>query len=526
MRCAVRTLLLCLFAAACGIGGGGGGGEPVVHFVGLSRWTPEMVRDSMARVAPGVSLTDAACAVVLREDLGFAQAAVQRRVDRGVGGTRETVVISVVEPHDSARVQPVFASDTLPDRPAWADAIRLVNDREANAVHPLQFSGFFYDGEAPPIGDPTDGARRLRDEVARLAALPDALAHARDAVRHDANPNNRVVGALVLGHMRDEPSAWWALVHSLRRGSDRPGSISRMMLDVMSTRPPADLPWSPARRDLRALLSGTNLFAYLTVLEALTATRIDPGLGRTLIEPSYPYLRGNLEAPIADRRRIVRDFLRHVSGADAAGDDEAWIAWLDAFVRSRAERRARGQAIARRYAAALGDDVLTRGGACPFECCVYREWRAESDIPLRAGPDASAHVLEPMPAGTSFDADTGFVRITSPQIVLVTDTVPAYRRTPGDRYGGENAPLLPGDTVLVLDYAGEGHFALARGAERFQAEQFWAGADGWAPYDGIRGETLGEYASEWWVHARLPDGRQGWFRADADIRIGNADACG
>lgn len=181
--------------------------------------------------------------------------------------------------------------------------------------------------------------------------------------------------------------------------------------------------------------------------------------------------------------------------------------------------------VARFIAGLGGDTILTRWGACPFECCVYRSWHSGSDIPLRPRPDMAAAVHDTLPTGTTFDADTGFVRITSPQLVVVEDSVEAYLLDPGERYEGRNVHLVPGDTLLVLEYVGEGHYRLARGEDRLSAQQFWPLPDGSPPWQGTRGNTIGDYAAQWWVHARLPDGRDGWFRADSDIRLSNVDAC-
>lgn len=45
-----------------------------VEVVGLNRWTPAMIQDSMSLYAPGQSLLSHGCAAVLRYKLHFAQA--------------------------------------------------------------------------------------------------------------------------------------------------------------------------------------------------------------------------------------------------------------------------------------------------------------------------------------------------------------------------------------------------------------------------------------------------------------------
>lgn len=161
---------------------------------------------------------------------------------------------------------------------------------------------------------------------------------------------------------------------------------------------------------------------------------------------------------------------------------------------------------ARRHFDAVPDSVLVRGGACPFECCVYGEWRAETAIPLAVEPRTGADSVGSIAVGETFPADTGFVRITGPAIIAVTDTVRVRDTT-----------LLPGDTVVVLDYVGEGYWNLLhRGRVLEEVEGFWG-----AEHDDPRGAYYGDYRKEWWVHAR-----GGWFRADSTFRFSGADACG
>ena len=168
--------------------------------------------------------------------------------------------------------------------------------------------------------------------------------------------------------------------------------------------------------------------------------------------------------------------------------------------------------------------VFTRWGACPFECCVYRDWLAEAPVIVRTRPDSTAAVATTIPAGARFEADSGFVRITSAQLVVVTDSVPTWRVT-GRSGMGEQDTLLPGDTLLVLDYQGEGHFFVTDGSVVYSGEQFWEEPEDWKPDGNARGRAFGSRDSEWWALVRAPDGTRGWIDAYAS-RLGNVDACG
>jgi hypothetical protein len=165
-----------------------------------------------------------------------------------------------------------------------------------------------------------------------------------------------------------------------------------------------------------------------------------------------------------------------------------------------------------RWAARLPDSLRHRSGACPFECCVYREWTGTGEIGVREGPRRSLPIAFRIPAGEAFTADSGFVQITGVSVLAVEDSV----RTDATRF-------VPGDTLIVLDYVGEGLFNVWDGEQVWQVGGFW-GAEADDPKASLLGG--GEYAREWWAHATTSAGRKGWIDMDSIARIRGADACG
>jgi hypothetical protein len=168
-----------------------------------------------------------------------------------------------------------------------------------------------------------------------------------------------------------------------------------------------------------------------------------------------------------------------------------------------------------RWAALLPDSLRHRSGACPFECCVYRTWTGTGEIPLRDEPRRPAPITFRIPAGEPFSADSGFVRITGVSVVAVDDSVEAGPT----RFG-------PGDTLVVLDYRGEGFVNVWDGERVWEVSAFW-------PFSGAtmsdpKGSLVDgdRYAREWWVHATTREARKGWLDADSVARIQGADACG
>lgn len=152
-------------------------------------------------------------------------------------------------------------------------------------------------------------------------------------------------------------------------------------------------------------------------------------------------------------------------------------------------------------------------GACPFECCVYRDWTVESDTVAYAVPDKSAKVIGLLKAGAIVQAITGEVH-SIPTRFVVNRPHAAYK---------------PGDVLWVYTYLGEGHFKVWRDGA-MQEEDL-----GFSPYGGSAGarcenkeQCWGQLEKEltftWWVKVRTKEGREGW--SNRPEHFGNKDACG
>ncbi|HEY0673802.1 MAG TPA: hypothetical protein VGD27_16100 [Longimicrobiales bacterium] len=165
-----------------------------------------------------------------------------------------------------------------------------------------------------------------------------------------------------------------------------------------------------------------------------------------------------------------------------------------------------------RLKAQLPAELLARGNACPFECCVYGDWLADSDIPLHDLPRATGTPSFMLQKGQKMRADSGVVYITSLAFAVVDDTVV--------RYADRRSWLLPGDTLVLLEPIGEGYWTMWRRGEVLQeVPPFFDSSS-----EPKRGRLIGTPRHEWWVHASAP-GRSGWFNADSAEILG-ADACG
>ncbi len=167
---------------------------------------------------------------------------------------------------------------------------------------------------------------------------------------------------------------------------------------------------------------------------------------------------------------------------------------------------------------------VIRRNVCPFECCVYREWTAIGEIPVYATENDPTVAAFTLSDGESFIAIEGNVHLDRLGLVAihrsVTDTV--Y-----DTYHYE-----AGDTLVVLDYVGEGFFNAWLGGRMLEVEAFWMfedpdkhGTVDDPTIDGPAWTVVAEPDPHWWVRVQTKDDRNGWIYMN-EARVTNADACG
>lgn len=172
---------------------------------------------------------------------------------------------------------------------------------------------------------------------------------------------------------------------------------------------------------------------------------------------------------------------------------------------------------------AANDSVFVDRGACPFECCTYGRWTADSAVALRAEPDSASPVIATIEKGASVRVPTGEVHVIPGRFVVRRD-IETYRTdTTVPTIAGT---FSPGDTLLVYTYRGEGAWKLRKlGSSEPLVEAMLAergtGCEQGGTCDGY---FIAKPRSTWWVRIRPPTGEPGWT-ADADAFSGK-DACG
>jgi hypothetical protein len=158
-------------------------------------------------------------------------------------------------------------------------------------------------------------------------------------------------------------------------------------------------------------------------------------------------------------------------------------------------------------------------GACPFECCTYRDWTVGADTVLYDQPNGNKRV------DTAVKGET--VRgVTGDVYVHPTPFTVAF----------EHGRFHVGDTAYLLTYEGEGVSKVwLDGTISEEEVYFVADKQDWGYAGGKRltcthpsarcwGRMEKENESDWWVLIKTPRGSEGWTRQTD--HFGNMDACG
>lgn len=304
--------------------------EGKVEFIGLHHWTPEQVRDTLAALRPDVPLTSGACAAVLQLQAGFPEAAVHG-YSFADGIVEKHKLITLVEPEESDRVRfaPVPVDSSAPvDR--WAEAYAILQGKAQAWNLAIQGRGRNPSPEAwSRLGIDSTDYLEARSFLERHATEED-LKLALDILSHDRAGLNRVVAVGILSGFPHREEAWHALVRAARGfgPQDWGRNAAALMISGTAREAPDSIDWSPVSDDLAAILSGTNLFAFMPVLGLLAQTGLSPELTRELLADGAPLVIDHLAAWSPMARGSARMFLEGVSGEQHGDDVVAWKAWI------------------------------------------------------------------------------------------------------------------------------------------------------------------------------------------------------
>jgi hypothetical protein len=303
-----------------------------IEFIGLHHWTPEQVRDTLAALQPDLPLNSGACAAVLRLQAGFPAAAVHR-YSSGDGHFEDHVLITLVEPEAAEQVR--FGSmppDSLGPIDRWAEAYEFLEGMESWAWGlALQYRRRSPPPEVWSRLEGIDSTRYL--EVRSFLddhSTEEDLDLALDVLAQDRTGLNRAIAVGILSGFPHRDEAWHALVRAARGFGPLDGGrdAAAMMINSMTWEVPETLDWRPVADDLAALLNGTNLFAFMPLLEVLSRTGSPPDMTRELLADGAPLVIDHLAAKSPMPRQAARLFLERVSGEEHGDDVEAWKVWM------------------------------------------------------------------------------------------------------------------------------------------------------------------------------------------------------
>ena len=299
-----------------------------VELIGLRRWTVPMIQDSLRRHAPTSSLLSHACAAALRA-IGFADASATYYPAGSGGGARELVVVSVIEPHDSALVRWRAAfRDTQPSVARAREALALFGSQPRATQQLLRRPSLLVSGAALAPADsflaPALPLRALLD----AHRAPAAARRAYQTLARDGNDTNRVAATIALAAFPERDRTWWTLVDGLRDPATPVRVAAMQLLHGLTVDRPRRVDWAPAAASVRAVLDGTNLFAHDDLLAALAATQLSPRLARPLLAGGGRLVLAKLRASAPHQRTAARRFLVQIAGRDLGNRPERWEQWV------------------------------------------------------------------------------------------------------------------------------------------------------------------------------------------------------
>jgi hypothetical protein len=303
------------------------GPQGPVEFIGLDHWKAAAVFDTIRVLTPDRPFH--ACAVVMRNELGFADAAAMGFFT-ATAGEIHTVVVGI---EDSAGVQYRETGKASVRIPAPLAA--LVQRGEAGIGH--------ITGPARSlhlVSENLDSARSMAERwgaaqesvesdwiALRAANDPSLLVAIRAVVAEDSSWLKRSAAVAALANFPEHPSAWRVLIEAFRDQDARVTTTAQGVAEAFLEGESVVVEWADSEASISAVFGGTNPFAFALTLRMLTATKIDEGLG-SRIARTYPrLLLGYARAQQPDLRSAAHTFLRHVSGLDHS-DPQEWARWL------------------------------------------------------------------------------------------------------------------------------------------------------------------------------------------------------
>jgi hypothetical protein len=296
--------------------------DTLVDILGLKRWTRQELEAAAQRYEPGLSLASSACAVVLRDSVGFDAASVV--IYPSWRDHPTWVIITVVEPGRGVPVPTVDVSSTnaeaLPPRWQELDSILI---KSLPDLSRLQDPAFLLTDTTYAFHRPVSAsALALRARLRELNSPAD-LHLALRLIQQAKGPEGPLAAA-VLSNFPESGEAWAALLRADERRGDSGSGMADMIMAALARSGRFTVDWSGSERVLESAFSGWNAFALPTVMavlvqtsankaEVLAALRKEPDLVFEYLSAKNPYTPN-----------MARTFLTYLAGEDLGTDASAW----------------------------------------------------------------------------------------------------------------------------------------------------------------------------------------------------------
>jgi hypothetical protein len=150
----------------------------------------------------------------------------------------------------------------------------------------------------------------------------EALANAKDAA-------TRAAAAKALQSFGDRDGAWRALAAGLRDSDSQVSFACQQSISSLRTQTVRHVDWAPAEADLAAVLHGTNPFAFLELVRALSVTSVDRAMAVALLgHGGGRLLLAHLDARHDAEHAAAHALLVQLSGQDFGDSAAQWQLWL------------------------------------------------------------------------------------------------------------------------------------------------------------------------------------------------------
>jgi len=334
----VSSVMILFGVAASHVGGQVlAGPQGPVEFIGLERWSAPELLEAIQRIDPDQPLH--ACAITMKSQLGFADAAVTAHYDsyslEFLMSDAAVPYLVIVGVEDHARVRYIPAGADTVDLPEpWQSLKSEAEENFATLVVATEMFHSRHDIETLRQRtefygfDPTD-LDPIWKRIEALAGDQDRLL-AQEVLANDASWSSRATAASVLVNFTEHDAAWHALMSAMIHPEVRvQGAAEAVLKGWIHSERVRPVRWDAASETVLALLDGTNPFVFPLVLRVLAATEIGSAFGRQVIREAPDLLLAYAGAEHELTRESAIDLLEIVSGEDYGANPEAWSEWLN-----------------------------------------------------------------------------------------------------------------------------------------------------------------------------------------------------